>query len=537
MKILTILSLIIPYFIFSQELTTSSDIDMSTMRIIHVNNNEIYRIAYRGGAYDYLKKNIDGEEVASIQLTNDDIQTRSRGVFYRDNHFYSILIKDENDKTTITLLKLDMNLNEVDKKEIYSGVMNEKNKKCMAYFDYNNNGFVLFRNFTKRKNVNIESYVYDFNTEAVTKDKVEFQSNEELAVIDFEISNNLQSVLLLDINASFGDLSKRTLKKFETHLIHLDPVNGMIAKKLTEDENYYQRSYNAVFNNNDLLLTNLKFTSPSNIFEGYEVSYYQRGESDLKCSKTDFYPFEDYTSNSEWGPLSEEVRTEYEKNKDKKNVDYRYFGALEITDCIAENEFVYIVVRNITKSNTGIDSGSSYLTYNAQLTSKKYKEFQITKLNSKTKSIDWWKLVYNAPRSNGKFFDADIDFAYGAYRKLFWNDVNSTNHFTIYYLVNKDDQIKLIYPSYSGLYEGQKLQEEFHNQKTVSKYDVVGVTNINKEDGKTESSILIEETVGEETSIMKKLISLKGIYPTRDKIIIPLETPIQRTSILHVVDK
>lgn len=539
-KFLTI-AFMVSFFTYSQELS-SNEYKMNSIKIIHVENNEIYRIGYEHLKNHFFKKSANGEEVAKLQVSYKDKGIICRGILFRNEKFYSISTRDNLDKTTFTLQVIDKDLNVVEEKEIFSEPTSKKNKKAQVFFEYNNNGFILFRDFTRRKKVNIESFIYDFRSEEMHTSNLEFKSKQKLRILDFDFSNELKGALILDADVSIGDLKKGDLKKLETHLLYVEPDKKMTSLKLTEDKNYFERSFNLTFNKENLFIANLNFHNPSNILSGYTVKRYNLASGNsLQVEENLFFEFDDYASKKEWGPLLDEVQKKYEQDKDKSNTGYEPFGALEITDLfINDKKEAVVVVREIfyVKDNSGNMMGSTYLTH-SMYTSKRFKEFQITKLDLKTKNIVWWNRIYNAPYTNGGTFTTQINYS----KTKFWSDSKVTSKWRIYYPNLESNKLVLLYPTYLTLYdENGELKSELIDQQKFfglksTYYNGIGKSEIDLSTGQVENRIVMSEVEGTGHMFSAKVINIEGFYTTDEKIIVPIENPVKRTSILKVSDK
>jgi hypothetical protein len=515
---------------------------MNSIKIIHVENNEVYRIAYEHLKDHFFKKSANGEEVAKLQVSDKDKDIICRGILFRDDKFYSISTRDNQDQTTITIQIIDKNLNVIEEKEIFSGPTSEKNKKAQVYFEYNDNGFILFRDFIRGKKVNLESFIYDFRSEKMHTSNLEFKSNQKLRILDFDFSNELKGALILDADVSIGDLKKGDLKKLETHLVYVEPDKKTASLKLTKDKNYFERSFNLTFNKENLFIANLNFQNPSNILSGYTVKRYNLDSGNsLQVEENLFFEFDDYTSREEWGPILDKVQEEYEKDKDKSNTNYEPFGALEITDLfIYDNKEAVVVVREIfyVRDNSGNMMGATYLTH-PMYRSKRFKEFQITKLDLKTKNIVWWNRVYNAPYTNGGTFTTQINY----YKTTFWSDNKVNSKWRIYYPYLENDKLVLLYPTYITLYdENGEIKSELIDQQKFfglksTYYNGIGKSEIDLTTGQIENRIVMSEVKGTGHMFSAKVINIEGFYTTDEKIIVPIENPVKRTSILKVSDK
>ncbi|HLV43050.1 MAG TPA: hypothetical protein VKY37_12275 [Brumimicrobium sp.] len=554
MKYYLTLLFLLSFLIYSQE-STSNEYNMNTALIIHVDDNRIYRLGIAEMLNDVFKKSVDGKDIAEITLSNKDKNIRCRGIYHKDEQFYVIKTEDNFDKTTITLSVLDENLKEIESKIIFTGATVGVHSKGEMFFEHNDNGFVLIRNYTNdSRRVILESYIYNTKEEKLHHSKLNFETNQKLKVLDFDFSNELQAALILDSDISTGTLKGKELKKLETYLIHLAPEKDITAKKLTEDKVHFDRSYNLAFHNEELVVAHLKFHNPSNILAGYVLKQYALNDSDeLIEENSTYFEFSDYAEREEWGPIKEEVEKQYDKDKNGKGTRYESFGALEITDLYIENDEAILILRELfhQKVNDPAMSANSGMGGNNQhgnqmsktpmqtnMTEKRFKEFQIAKLDLRSEEVLWWNRIYNTPITNGNEYSADLP-----HNRYFWNDKRINSRERVYYPYIDGDKIVLLYPTFKALYdENGELNNEVVNQRrtfnfSFTVYGLIGKSEINKESGEVKNSLLLEEIKGAGKATSVNILNINAFYVTEDSVIISSENGFKRSSELIVTEK
>lgn len=540
MKYYLSITFLFSFFIHSQELT-SNEYKMNSVKIIHVENNLVYRIGYEQFKNHYLKKSADGENIATLQVSDKDKEIICRGLFFRDNHFYNISTRDNLGKTSITLQKIDMDLQIVDEKVIFSAPIINKNNKAQVFFESNENGFILIRNYSKGRKVKLESFIYDFRSNKIHTSELEYLSKRYLKILDFELSNELKGALILDLDVSYGELNPTDLKTLETYLVYVEPEQKMTPLKLTIDKNYFERSFNLTFNREDLFIANLNFHNPSNILSGYTIKQYKLEDgNDLKVTQDLFFAFNDYTSRKEWGPIFDEVQKKYEKSKDSYGTKYKPFAALEITNLIVQkNKEAIIVIREFSNQNPYSDKEGG-ITFSKGSTPKRFEEFQVAKLDFKTKNILWWNRIYNAPHTNGAAISTQLYLM----ETMFWTDNKVNSKSRIYYPYLDNNKLVLLYPTYLNLYdESGELKSELIDQFKLTNiinnnyYSGIGKSEIDITTGHITNSLLMGELEGTGHAFSSKAINLEGFFITSEKVIVPIENPWEKTSILKVSNK
>lgn len=540
------------FFSYAQELT-SDEYKMNTIKIIHVEDNEIYRVGLEGMANDYFKKSVKGEDITELKLSDKSENIRCRGVFLRDEYFYSVSTRDDFDKTDFILKKIDKDLKVIEETVVFSESTTGKSNKAEVFFEHNKNGFVLIRNFTKRIAVSLDSYIYEFSTGNMHSSKIEFTSRQVMKLLDFDFSEQLKVALILDADQSIGTLKTKQLKQLESYLVYVEPGKEISELKLTEDKKYDIRSFNLTFHKEELLVANLNFHNPSNILAGYTVKKYSLNQAnELHADYNIYFEFNDFASREEWGPILEEVQKKHEKYKDGKSMGYEPFGALEITDLFVRNNSAILIVREVfyVKDHEQSHSGPSIslggnagknqsTAYNSASTlTKRFKEFQITKLDLDANEIVWWNRIYNVPYTNGSKYTTEI-----AHNNSFWNDKRHNSRMRIYYPYINDNKIVLLYPTYQALYEENgELKNELINQRAFmsmaySSYGLIGQSEIDIENGEIENSLLTKKIDGAGSVFSMKVINIEGFFVTDDKVIIPVENVIKKSSVLKVENK
>lgn len=537
-------------FIYAQELS-SHKYDMNTIKIIHVENDDVYRIGIKGLGSDFLKKSSEGKDIAELNLTDKSKKIACRGLYFRDGFFYSVSVHDDFEQTNILLKKIDKDLNVISEELIFTAPGIGENRKGKAYFEHNENGFVLIREFTNRIKVTLESYTYDFKAEEVYSSKLSFLSRRNLKTLDFELSKDLKAALILDADEPIGTLKKKTLKRLESYLVYVVPKGELTAVKLSKDEDYSERSFNLTFDGETIVVANLNFQTPSNILAGYTLKNYSvtRGN---EVTESSYFPFDDYVTREEWGPELNEVQKRYKKDKNGKGSGYESFAALEITDLFVNGSEAFLIVREVfdLEQSKGVNvnagnqpgqpskPGPKHTHVSVTYKSKRYKEFQLTKLDLQSNSIVWWNRIYNTPYTNGTASTHQVGNG-----DFFWNDEKTSSFNTVYYPYLEDNKIVLIYPTFEALYEdNRELKTELINQRRFiptkfMAYSHLGKSEIDMESGEVENSLLYDQIDGLGKIVSAKIININGIYITEDKVITPIEELMKGNSILMIRGK
>lgn len=553
MKHLLILFSLLTFTIYSQE-DSSNEYKMNTFKIIHIEDGDIYRVGLAEVGNDYFKKSSEGEDVAKLELSSKNDNIKCRGVYYRDGFFYSVNIENDFDKTSLILKKIDKDLNIVQEEVIFSKAASNSGKFGETYFASNENGFVLAKDYTSRIKVRLDIYTYDFNTDEVYNNNIDFITRRNLKVMDFEISDQLNTAFIYDADESIGTLKTNTLKNLESYLVFNKKEESISALKLTTDENYFERSFNVCFNNEELVMANLNFHDPSNILAGYTITNYTlKDEAAISVNESRYFPFEDYASRPEWGPALAEVKKQYKKDGDKKNTGYEAFGALEIADLILKNNEAILVVREVfdvleTQPNNGMPNnspgqngltrGGNNIPTNQTYSRKRYKEFQITKLNLNSEEIVWWNRLYNTPYTNGmrnseRVFQGDF----------FWTDRNQSRSSKAYFSYVDNDKLTLLYPTYSALYDKNgELETDLVNQRPFvpikfSVYSYIGKSEINLSNGEVENSLFLSDNDNLGKMISATIINLNGFYIDNKNLVTPIEHLMKRISVLKIEER
>lgn len=551
MKYLLLFSLLFSTLLFAQDYEAHK-YENNTFKIIHIEDDDIYRVGLTNGGKDFFYKSSQGEDLAKVQLTEGS--TKCRGFYYRDGFFYSVNVENEVTQINIILKKINKNLEIIEERTIFSKPPSSIKHSGKTYFDYNENGFVLAHDYTSRIKVRFEVFTYDFNTDKLTYNDTTFLSRRNLKVMDFEISDQLNSAFIFDADEPIGTLKLKTLKDLETYLVYNQKEGALSVIKLTEDENYFERSFNAAFNGEELLMANLNFNNPSNILDGYTIKKYaSHNESSLNMLQASFFPLEDFANREEWGPASKDAQKNYKKDKDNKNTDFEAFAAMEISDLIIENEEAIIIVREVFDMvNTQANSGTSvhgspingaHRTQQSALatqnyTTKRFKEFQITKVDLDTEKVLWWNRLYNMPYTNGAYNAEKV--SQGDY---FWTNQNVSRASKVYYSYQKGNDLVLLYPTYSALYnKNGYLESDIVNQRPFVPlkfltYSFIGKTEINLSNGEVENSLHISDYDGLGKMISATIINLDAFYSDNEVLVTPIEHLLKKISVLKIVDK
>lgn len=508
---------LIPSLVSAQSISSFEAKDeMSTVIILEANDSCVYRIGVEGLGNDHIKKtSYNGKELASRKLNDTKNKVRLRGAYIRNNLIHTLIADDSNDSTKLRLLILDMDLNPVEEKLIYSGSLIGKGWKAKTFFSANKNGFVMIRDYLWNKRVWLNTFIYNFEKDSIYVSEIKFKASSKQKVIDIDFNEDLQVSLITSDFYFLGSHKSRDLKKINTYLIHAGFNQALTHLKLNQDKDYSNRSFNSFFIEDKLSIASLKFNERSNIFEGYYVRTYIRNNSSLEVNTEELYNFKDYAYRDEWQVSRNEVIKQFERDKDRKNSKNSHLANLHIGEVIVQDDGdLLLIIREA-------EHDGDYFT-----------DLQVVNIDTENNQVIWWNRLLNAPRKEKSYsFRRSI-------QNPLWSSLNISSELISIKPILKSNELILLYGSFNSLYKRNELIQDkeikqgevFGNNAFATK--MLGRTNIDLSSGEFNSDLVIDEEYGHKNFLSFSFMNTEGLHHLKNQVYLPLETPSKWKSVI-----